>query len=124
MADDNDENKNKINSDIDVIWWFLGAVAGMVLAVKYFLSLGVSRDAELPWSQGVLMLACLFGPGFFLGLIADQFRKEVERGRMPWEVYWSVLSGIAASIFAFLGVTGIDDILRAWDVLYPSEGTP
>ncbi|WP_433870857.1 hypothetical protein [Saccharopolyspora sp. CA-218241] len=122
MTDGNGENKDEINGDIDVIWWILGAVAGVALTAKYIQFLGVARDEELPLSQGMLMLACMFGPAVVLGLIADQFRKEVQRGRMPWEVYWTVLSGIAASVFAFLGVTGIDDILEAGKFLFSSDG--
>ncbi|MEU6265148.1 hypothetical protein [Saccharopolyspora shandongensis] len=122
MTDGNDENKDEINDDIDVIWWLLGVITGVVLTAKYIQFLGVARDENLPLSQGILMLVCMFGPTIFLGWVAGRLREEVQRGRMPWEVYWTVLSGIAASIFTFLGVTGIDDILKAGDFLFSSDG--
>ncbi|WP_062218043.1 hypothetical protein [Streptomyces sp. NBRC 109706] len=115
MADGEGEDKGKINDDLDVIWWVLGVIAGIVLLARYIQSAEIAPDDELSVAQGVLLLVLLFGPAIFFGLIADQFRKEVQRGRMSWEVYWTLLSGVAASTFAFLGITGIDDVLEAWE---------
>lgn len=120
MTDGNGDDSRRISENLDVVWGVLGFAAGTVMSARYarhLQSLGIGPDDQLSFAQGILLITFLLGPAVIGLWIAEQFRVEVERGRMSWEVYWTVLSGVAASTFTFLGVAGIDDILEAWQFL-------
>ncbi|AXQ55454.1 hypothetical protein [Streptomyces koyangensis] len=124
MAEGDNENERKVNDDLDVIWWIPGVISGITLLAKYIHSTGIDRDERLTLPQGMLLMFLLFGPAILAAVIAAQFRKEVERGRMSWEMYWVILSGISASTLAFLGVTGIDDVIAAVEFVFSSAEAP
>ncbi|MEV3984448.1 hypothetical protein [Nonomuraea sp. NPDC049758] len=114
MADDTENH----SSDVLLwIWAILGLIVGLVLSVKYAQSAGITREEKLPTTQGLFLVGLMFGPAILSFSIGDHFHKEVHRGRMSWEVYWTVLSGLAASTFAFLGITGVDELLEVWKYL-------
>ena len=119
MADRDSDGEDQINGDLDVIWCIPGIVAGLTLAASYVQYLKSSGNDETWFS--IFVLPALLGPAIALMAVAGVFRKEVQLGRMSWEEYWIVLSGISAAACVFLGVTGIDDVVAAWDYLFRSE---
>ncbi|WP_157515921.1 hypothetical protein [Nocardiopsis trehalosi] len=119
MADRDEEREDRINDDLDMIWVVPGIVAGLPLTARYAQYLESSGNGETWLVMGALVT--LLGPPVALAMVAGVFREEVERRRMSWEEYWLVLSGIVVAAFAFLGITGIDDITAAWDYLSSLE---
>ncbi|MEE2040867.1 hypothetical protein Q8791_26970 [Nocardiopsis sp. CT-R113] len=119
MADRDSESDDRINDDLDMIWCVPGLVAGLPLTARYAQYLESSGNDQT-WLV-MLALVTLFGPATALVAVAGVFRKEVQRGRMSWEEYWLLLSGISVAACVFLGVTGIDDVIAAWDYLSSLE---
>ncbi|MEV4838626.1 hypothetical protein AB0K05_29275 [Nonomuraea sp. NPDC049486] len=126
MADGAGENIDESKNDVlDVIWMILGAIVGVVLVTKYVQFARLTHGEKVSVEQGIFALGLFVAPCILSTRIAEIFRIEALRGRMSWGTYWTVLSGMAASIFTFLGVTGIDDIVQVleyWSSL--PKGSP
>ncbi|WP_327090285.1 hypothetical protein OIE66_06585 [Nonomuraea sp. NBC_01738] len=115
MADDTGESKDDV---LVWVWGLLGGIAGIVASAKYAQSAGFAYEEKLSTEQGLLLVGLLFAPVFLSVYIGDHFHKAVQLGRMSWEIYWTVLSGIAAATFTFLGITGVDDVLEAGKLFF------
>ncbi|WP_017623648.1 hypothetical protein [Nocardiopsis chromatogenes] len=119
MADRDDEHKEQISENLTWLWVPPGVVLGISALAKYMHYIGNTRPDDL--MSVVITVALAFGPSAVLISVAELFRKEVQRGRMSWEEYWIVLSGIVVAAFAFLGITGVDDIAEALALLSRSS---
>lgn len=86
-------------------WTSIGLLANWMRAA------GITPEEQLPFSQVVLLFLLLFGPPTLGYALGAHFRREVNRSRMPWATYWTILSGLTAALFAFLGITSIEELM-------------